>query len=50
MFGLRREMIAITILIVVLVIPAHTLAGGLALYALLLFWGHRWLTGVPLLP
>ena len=32
MFGLRREMIAITILIVVLVIPAHTLAGGLTLY------------------
>ena len=24
-------------------------AGGLALYALLVFWGHRWLTGVPLL-
>ena len=25
-------------------------AGGLALYALLLFWGHQKLTGVPLLP
>jgi len=25
-------------------------AGGLALYALILVWGHRWLTGVPLLP
>jgi uncharacterized membrane protein len=26
------------------------IAGGLALYALLLFWGHQKLTGVPLLP
>jgi uncharacterized membrane protein len=26
------------------------ITAGLALYALLLFWGHRWLTGVPLLP
>jgi uncharacterized membrane protein len=26
------------------------IAAGLALYALLLLWGHRWLTGVPLLP
>jgi len=26
------------------------IAGGLALYGLLLFWGHRWLTGVPLVP
>ena len=25
-------------------------AGGLALYALLLFWGHQKLIGVPLLP
>lgn len=27
-----------------------TIAAGLALYAFLLLWGHRWLTGVPLLP
>jgi uncharacterized membrane protein len=26
------------------------IAGGLALYALLLLWGHRLLTGVPLVP
>ena len=26
------------------------IAGGLAFYALLLFWGHQKLTGVPLLP
>jgi len=26
------------------------IAGGVALYALLLFWGHQKLTGVPLLP
>jgi uncharacterized membrane protein len=26
------------------------IAGGLVLYALLLFWGHQKLTGVPLLP
>lgn len=26
------------------------IAGGLALYAVLLLWGHRWLTGVPLVP
>jgi uncharacterized membrane protein len=26
---------------------AAAIAGGLALYGLLLFWGHRWLTGVP---
>jgi uncharacterized membrane protein len=26
------------------------IVGGLALYALLLFWGHQKLTGVPLLP
>jgi uncharacterized membrane protein len=25
-------------------------AGGLALYAFMLLWGHRWITGVPLLP
>lgn len=29
---------------------AIAIAGGLALYAFLLLWGHRWLTGVPLLP
>ena len=29
---------------------AAAIAGGLALYGLLLFWGHRWLTGVPLVP
>jgi uncharacterized membrane protein len=29
---------------------AAAIAGGLALYALLLFWGHQKLTGVPLLP
>jgi len=32
MLGLRRKNISITILIVVLVIPAHALAGGIALY------------------
>jgi uncharacterized membrane protein len=26
------------------------IVGGLALYALILFWGHAKLTGVPLLP
>jgi hypothetical protein len=26
------------------------IAAGLALYALLLFWGHQMLTGVPLRP
>ena len=26
------------------------IAAGLALYAFLLLWGHRWLTGVPLFP
>jgi len=25
-------------------------AGGLALYVVVLFWGHAWITGVPLLP
>ena len=29
---------------------AAAIAGGVALYALLLFWGHQKLTGVPLLP
>jgi uncharacterized membrane protein len=29
---------------------AAAIAGGLALYAFLLVWGHRWITGVPLLP
>jgi uncharacterized membrane protein len=29
---------------------AAAIAGGLVLYALLLFWGHQKLTGVPLLP
>jgi uncharacterized membrane protein len=29
---------------------AIAVAGGLALYALLLFGGHGWLTGVPLMP
>jgi len=29
---------------------AIAVAGGLALYALLLFGGHAWLTGVPLMP
>ena len=24
--------------------------GGLAIYLIMLFWGHRWLIGVPLLP
>jgi hypothetical protein len=24
--------------------------GGLAIYLFMLFWGHRWLIGVPLLP
>jgi long-chain fatty acid transport protein len=32
MFGLRRESISITILTVVLIIPAQALAGGIALY------------------
>jgi len=34
--GLVQDMVAITV--------------GLALYALLLVWGHRVLTGIPLLP
>ena len=29
---------------------AAAIAGGMALYVLLLFWGHQKLTGVPLLP
>jgi uncharacterized membrane protein len=29
---------------------AAAIAAGLALYALLLVWGHQLLTGVPLLP
>jgi uncharacterized membrane protein len=29
---------------------AIAIAGGLALYVVLLLWGHRWLTGVPLMP
>jgi uncharacterized membrane protein len=29
---------------------AIAIVGGLALYAVLLFWGHRWITGVPLIP
>jgi uncharacterized membrane protein len=28
---------------------AIAIVGGLALYAVLLFWAHRWITGVPLI-